>query len=112
MASILKLLRVRFRDAVPSAAPRRAHEHIRVGNPWHAVSIAPGTNCCQASRMLAGRRFLSSETPPTLPLKGCSQVACTCRYRHHDDRRAEQVLSPPGIVGQPPRRRSDDAPSH
>jgi hypothetical protein len=32
-------------------------------------------------------RFLSSEAP-ALPLAGCDARACTCRYRHHEDRRS------------------------
>jgi hypothetical protein len=111
MTFLLKLLRVRFSEPQRPQAPR-AHEHVRLGNPWHAVSIFPGNNCCAAARELTGTRFLSSETPPTLPLKGCSQLACTCRYRHHDDRRAQRGTPPAGITGQPPRRRSDDVPSH
>jgi len=110
MTFILKLLRVRF--AEPAPAPRRAHEHVRVGNPWHAISIVPGNSCCYAARTLSGQRFLSSQTPPSLPLQDCSQVACTCRYRHHEDRRAERAQSLGRLAGQAPRRRADDSPSH
>ncbi len=55
-------------------------------NPWHAVTIAPGTRACAAAQQLTGRRFLSREAPP-LPLKECDRAECTCRYEHYDDRR-------------------------
>jgi hypothetical protein len=58
-------------------------------------------------------RYLSSETPPALPLKGCAKVACTCRYRHHDDRRSDRrapTLRPTEVAA--PRRRADDSSAH
>ena len=54
---------------------------------FHAVSIQPGHACCHQARALQGQRFLSREAP-TLPLKNCSSGNCTCRYQHHEDRRA------------------------
>lgn len=60
----------------------------RPANRFHAVSIAPGTRNCPQARSLLGQRFLSSEAP-TLPLKGCTQPECTCRYAHHEDRRRQ-----------------------
>jgi hypothetical protein len=66
----------------------------RVANPYHAVSIQPGPAACGPARRLRDRRFLSAEAP-ALPLEGCDEGRCTCRYRHHDDRR------------QDPRRASD-----
>lgn len=65
----------------------RPVEHRRIGNPYHAVSIEQGLRCCEAARDLDGQRFLSSDAP-LLPLEGCSQSTCHCRYVHHDDRRA------------------------
>jgi hypothetical protein len=108
MALLLKLLRVRFTE--PAAPPRAAGEHVRLGNPWHAVSIVPGAGCCNAAREASGKRHLSSDTPPPLPLAGCTSVACMCRYRHHDDRRSARPRESLGPVGDPaPRRRADDA---
>jgi hypothetical protein len=62
-------------------------EHRRVGNPFHAVSIDAGSRACAEARELEGRRFLSSSAP-MLPLRGCTQATCHCRYVHHSDRRA------------------------
>jgi hypothetical protein len=55
---------------------------------FRAVSIVPmdGTSCCPACDALAARRFLLREAPK-LPLADCVASACTCRYRHHSDRR-------------------------
>jgi hypothetical protein len=64
-------------------------EHSRVANPYHAVSIESGTKSCAPARELDGRRYLSSAAP-MLPLKGCTQAKCQCRYVHHKDRRSAQ----------------------
>jgi hypothetical protein len=57
-------------------------------NPYHAVEIKPGTACCLAVQALAGKRHLSSEKPPKLPVQECTRMeACLCRYLHHPDRR-------------------------
>jgi len=55
-------------------------------NRWHAVAIVPGAGHCKAAESAKGRRFLSAEAP-LLPLRECNAAACTCKYRHHDDRR-------------------------
>jgi hypothetical protein len=55
-------------------------------NRWHAVTILPGATHCQAAEAAKGRRFLSTEAP-ILPLRECDAAACTCKYRHHEDRR-------------------------
>jgi hypothetical protein len=59
-----------------------------ISNPWHAVSVVPCRGACIAARESSGVRFLSKEAP-VLPLSGCPMSVCTCRYRHHEDRRRE-----------------------
>ncbi len=55
---------------------------------WHAVTIHCGEVSCASALAMKHKRFLSRETPPRLPLPGCSRPAsCRCRYRHFDDRR-------------------------
>ena len=62
---------------------------------WHAVSIATERYACEAARGLMGRRFLAAEAP-RIPLPQCTAPeACTCTYRHYNDRRG------------PPRRKED-----
>lgn len=59
-------------------------------SPFHAVEIEPVGKACQAAKLLTGTRFLSSGTPPLIPLPDCDRQAdCQCRYRHHEDRRSE-----------------------
>jgi hypothetical protein len=65
------------KSAKPGKQPR---------NRWHAVVIVPGAGHCKAAESAKGRRFLSAEAP-LLPLRDCDVSACTCKYRHHDDRR-------------------------
>jgi hypothetical protein len=66
-----------------------AVEHRRVGNPFHAVSIEPGTRSCAEARAREGRRYLSTAAP-MLPLAGCTNASCQCRYQHHEDRRTNR----------------------
>ena len=86
MLDEVKGLFARFgrKDAAATPVPT---EHGRVFNPFHAVSIAPGPEACEAAQVRAGKRFLSREAP-RLPLAECGNPECRCRYQHHDDRRA------------------------
>jgi hypothetical protein len=61
--------------------------HVRDTNPYHAVSILPGKNACDAVFRFSGRRYLSRQAP-RLPLPACDAFNCTCRFKHHKDRRA------------------------
>ena len=54
---------------------------------FHAVSIKPGPDACAAAYRFTGQRFLSAHAP-RLPLPTCDAAQCTCRFRHHKDRRA------------------------
>lgn len=66
--------------------PVRAH-HVR--NPYHAVAIECGrSRACRSARSLQGRRFLAGEAP-RLPLSGCDNGTCVCRYQHFEDRRTD-----------------------
>jgi hypothetical protein len=71
---------------VPKSAP--------AADPFHAVSIIPGEHACAVAYRSTGQRFLSPQAPK-LPLPTCDAFHCTCRFKHHKDRRAG------------PRRRSD-----
>jgi hypothetical protein len=68
----------------PVGKPTKSGKQPR--NRWHAVAILPGAGCCKAAESARGRRFLSTEAP-LLPLRACDVGACTCKYRHHEDRR-------------------------
>jgi hypothetical protein len=88
--------------------PGGRSENIRVTNPWHSVTIQAGPRRCKAAEALAGQRFLSKDAP-TLPLKGCNEPACSCRYRHYDDRRHAGVpLDDNGVPLPHPHRRDND----
>jgi hypothetical protein len=95
-------------DEVPAELQQEPREHIRLSNPWHSVSIAPGPKHCEAVTKLLGTRYLSSKAP-MLPLKDCTQAECSCRYRHHDDRRLDgAALDRNGMPLPGPKRRSSD----
>jgi len=54
---------------------------------WHAVSVKPGPNPCDAANSAKTRRWLSREAP-LLPLPDCTRPdSCRCTYQHHEDRR-------------------------
>jgi hypothetical protein len=77
---------------------------------FHAVSILPGDNACAAAYRFTGQRFLSVGAP-RLPLPSCDAAACTCRYKHHKDRRAgprrhSDMGMMSGMYGGSERRRS------
>ncbi|MET0536246.1 MAG: hypothetical protein ABW171_18675 [Steroidobacter sp.] len=57
------------------------------GNPYHAVSVLPGDDACPAARRFSGQRILSRQAP-RLPLSSCNAKTCTCRFKHHKDRRS------------------------
>ena len=59
----------------------------RSDTQWRAVKIAPGLICCGAAGKLTGQIFLSKEAPQ-LPLDGCTETDCRCKYVHMDDRRS------------------------
>ena len=67
----------------------RPMEHRRIANPYHAVSIEAGAKACSEARERDGKRYLSASAP-MLPLRGCTQSTCHCRYVHHNDRRSKQ----------------------
>jgi hypothetical protein len=69
------------RKKQPTPKPRPAESR------FHAVSIIPGEDACAAAYRFTGRRFLSAHAP-RLPLPTCDAPHCTCRYKHHKDRRA------------------------
>jgi len=68
--------------------PGSPDKQVPADSGFHAVDIVSNGTACAAVRHLAGTRFLSRERPPQLPLGNCdSPATCTCRYRHHEDRR-------------------------
>lgn len=55
---------------------------------FHAISVVAGANACAQAKALKDVRLLSPEAP-RLPIVGCiNPEGCTCRYQHHEDRRA------------------------
>ena len=54
---------------------------------WRAVKIAPGLICCDAVNQTIDKVYLASESPQ-LPLDGCDEQTCSCKYIHLADRRS------------------------
>lgn len=67
-------------------------------NPFRAVGVVPGKNCCQASQQ--GTRYLCEEAP-RLPLSACTNPSgCRCTYRHFEDRRKGPRRHRDGAIGR------------
>jgi hypothetical protein len=59
----------------------------RPANPFAAVSIQPCDEPCGAVLQMHHIRYLAVRAP-RLPVAGCDQAKCSCRYIRHSDRRA------------------------
>ena len=93
VAAILLKLRVpsRKQDKAPKArvanrVPAPRDDDPALDNPYRAVSIAFGAEACEAVQSIGSKRFLVGETP-RVPLPACTASTCSCKYKHHDDRR-------------------------
>jgi hypothetical protein len=84
----------------------------RERNRFHCVAIRPRGKACDLAKQHEGIRYLSAEAP-RLPLEGCTEPNCACRYMHFSDRRIEDrrlhigPVSLPGSVTTERRRRVD-----
>lgn len=67
--------------------PEPQRRQPAASNPYHAVSVLPGTDACAAAYRFSGQRFLSTQAP-RLPLPSCDTTTCGCRFKHHKDRRS------------------------
>ena len=77
-----------------NAAAKRSRKTSAASGPadrsdtqWRAVKIKPGLICCGAAGKLTDKVFLSKESPQ-LPLDGCTEEDCRCKYVHLEDRRS------------------------
>jgi hypothetical protein len=75
-----------FTSDTSTRTGRERRTDFMEGNPFHAVSILPADEHCEAVGYLKVQRFLSEEAPG-LPLEGCGSSDCQCRYVHYADRR-------------------------
>ena len=62
-------------------------------DPYHCVELIMDYDACDAAMQLMGKRFLSAEAP-FVPLSKCDQANCSCRFRHHKDRRHDDRRDP------------------
>jgi hypothetical protein len=54
---------------------------------FRAVEISPRVLCCEASRQVAGKRYLLRNAP-SVPLMGCTMpTSCLCMFLKNEDRR-------------------------
>lgn len=72
---------------------RRPSRHIappksRAAERFAAVEIRRRSGACGAARALEGQRFLVNQSP-ALPLAGCANKHCDCRFVKLSDRRTD-----------------------
>ena len=73
-----------------SAKPRaNGAASVQASSRYQSVSINAGPNACEAVLALEGKRFLVGKIAK-LPLADCTSATCTCKFVHHDDRRAHE----------------------
>ena len=90
---------VRSRQSSESKGEQPAARSGDANTAYHAVSIKFSSSACNAAKEMEGRRFLSTAAPK-LPLAGCPNLDCSCRFVHHKDRRAgKDRRSPFGPAG-------------
>ncbi|GGI87324.1 hypothetical protein [Shewanella gelidii] len=66
------------------------HHVFSKNSRYHSVSIDSSGHHCRHAEKVKGKRFLSEEAPK-IPLGGCNQAHCQCKYIHHADRREPGV---------------------
>ncbi|MCG9711545.1 hypothetical protein L1D29_01755 [Shewanella insulae] len=74
--------------AISEELPQAPTHNHHTSHPYHCVEIVNDDGLCGSAMKLKGKRFLSKDAP-TLPLPGCSEGECNCRYMHHEDRRGQ-----------------------
>jgi len=67
---------------------------------YGAVAIRPCARACEKAQALAHRRVLKDEAPDSLPLPGCTNHGCKCRFEYFHDRRAEGERRDRGVDGE------------
>jgi hypothetical protein len=101
--------------AKPARATAPGMPSLTDASTFHAVTIIPLDNACEAAQALGDSRILSSEAP-LLPLAECDVGNCQCRFAHHKDRRRSEDRRDPyrgsltggtGSFEQEKRRRPD-----
>ena len=64
-----------------------ALKRVSVESDFRAVEISPKVLCCDASRQVAGKRYLLRKAP-SMPLVGCTMpTSCSCVFLKSRDRR-------------------------
>jgi hypothetical protein len=61
----------------------------RVTNPFRCVEIEPCAGACEKVKSYKNLRILMDKAP-ALPLHGCEQKKCACKFIRHDDRRSKE----------------------
>ncbi len=91
---VLWLLMRRGGSVKPQRPERRSDSGSSLtdsaAEPYRSVSIECRGEGCEQVAAMASQRYMLGHAP-RLPLPGCDHSSCSCRYRHHSDRRAENA---------------------
>lgn len=69
------------------ALPRGAKPQATPKNHWGKRLVVDRPDACAVARQNAGRSYTLTEAPH-LPLPGCDNAACGCRFEHLVERRS------------------------
>ena len=61
----------------------------RITNPFRCVEIEPCLGACEAVKPYKHIKILLDKAP-ALPLRGCDNNQCVCKFIRHDDRRIDE----------------------
>jgi hypothetical protein len=87
-----------WRWSRPASAEPRSLRTARPADRFAAVEIRSRSGGCAAAHALEGQRFLANKSP-ALPLTGCTQTRCDCRFVKLSDRRADDRRFAEGGLG-------------
>jgi len=75
------------RESLAKTPKSTAQKRANGDGDFRAVEISPRVLCCEASRRVAGKRYLIGQAP-RMPLMGCTMpMACSCTFLKSKDRR-------------------------
>lgn len=98
LAALWWLLRLRRTSGKKADDPKAVRHSGTRKSDYHAVSIKTGKRACDPAKNMVGRRYLATAAPK-LPLAGCTLLDCSCRFVHHQDRRANRDRRSPFAPG-------------
>ena len=82
-----KPVRAKTKPVITKSASTISKTGLKTEKPtFRCVIIVPGLLSCKAAQAMRNKPVLMNEAP-VLPLSGCIEEKCDCKYTRHEDRR-------------------------